>query len=667
MAVNFVARKCACGGKLEFDATNKIWICMYCGTVVEREATFNRVQVDGIEGINDVVRQTLMDIAYKRIESAERNLADCERKNHMHVGTLIADLSLCMTKISFAKGMEEARNLMDKVKFLAKRLKDEFPVIAEDEINLYESFGNNASDIYASLLIVFDTLKDESRLDYISSIMNVGEVFSKDANKSLLKMSIKKGKLDVVDSILRNINNIHKKSTLFEIMDYYPDSDKKRETLKNLLDKSAVDGVQNKVFEDYFISSGDSVETKNLVLNKIVDLGIKCNPQDVLNGVYQGFDGYDNARVTFNALCKSKLTDHEIDMLIGFALIINKRYEFTLAYFDSLIESECFVKLNSKVIIMFLDNTEFDVNVTEEILDRMFKLEIDNKSLDAIISYYLCNNRDSVERRKTIIEKLLYEKVPVSTSTVENYVLSAVQDGKNKPDVLKMIFDTGFNKIYINDILSKYIVSAADDKEAKDYVIDYLISLGFKVDSKVLNQYISASTDEPGIKEERIRKLVQNGTQARSDSLDTYLISLKNVNEYSPEIFKLLSEQNYSASETALEVYIFKCKDVCKAENAIKLIDAAKFDLSRPGMMVTHLGNKVECNIFQAYLLTSEDGYDVTYAITEAFNGRKVKLTSEVKVNGNLLKFKKYLDNNRADLSEISNKLCEKYKVFSLF
>lgn len=52
MAVNFIARKCACGGKLEFDPQKKIWICKYCGTVVEREATFDKVQVDGIEGIS---------------------------------------------------------------------------------------------------------------------------------------------------------------------------------------------------------------------------------------------------------------------------------------------------------------------------------------------------------------------------------------------------------------------------------------------------------------------------------------------------------------------------------------------------------------------------------------------------------------------------------------
>ena len=108
MAVNFIARKCACGGKLEFDPQKKIWICKYCGTVVEREATFDKVQVDGIEGISDVVRQTLMDVANNKMDSASRNLEDCERKNHKHVGTLLAHISYNLSMISCAKSQDEA-------------------------------------------------------------------------------------------------------------------------------------------------------------------------------------------------------------------------------------------------------------------------------------------------------------------------------------------------------------------------------------------------------------------------------------------------------------------------------------------------------------------------------------------------------------------------------
>ena len=100
MGINFVSNKCACGGKLEYNAQKKVWICKYCGTTIEREATFEGVHVDGIEGINDVVRQTLSDVAAGKLDSAKRNLDDCERKNHRHVGTLIANMSYYLAMIS---------------------------------------------------------------------------------------------------------------------------------------------------------------------------------------------------------------------------------------------------------------------------------------------------------------------------------------------------------------------------------------------------------------------------------------------------------------------------------------------------------------------------------------------------------------------------------------
>ena len=63
-----------------------------------------------------MVRQTLMDIANKRMESAKRNLEDCERKDHNHIGTLLANLSFQIMSISTAKSQEEARGALDKVK-----------------------------------------------------------------------------------------------------------------------------------------------------------------------------------------------------------------------------------------------------------------------------------------------------------------------------------------------------------------------------------------------------------------------------------------------------------------------------------------------------------------------------------------------------------------------
>ena len=64
MAVNFVARKCTqCAGKLQYIKEKKLWRCMYCGAEIEREE-----QYDGLFTIKNVVRQSLLDTSYRRLD-----------------------------------------------------------------------------------------------------------------------------------------------------------------------------------------------------------------------------------------------------------------------------------------------------------------------------------------------------------------------------------------------------------------------------------------------------------------------------------------------------------------------------------------------------------------------------------------------------------------------
>lgn len=665
MAVNFVARKCACGGKLEFDPDKKIWICMYCGTIVEREATFDRVQVDGIEGINDVVRQTLMDIAYKRAASAERNLADCERKNHQHIGTLLANLSLLMMKISLAKDQNEIRNFLDKIIFLAKRLKEEFPVIAEDEINLYESFGNASSDIYGTLAVAYDTLKDDGRFEYISTKMKVGEIFSVDTNRNLLRIAMKRGRSDIVEQILRNESNLDKKSALEDILESYPDGIRKREILSKLMDKDIMEN-DTKVFESYFINSKDSADTKNEVLSKTVDYGLKYSFDSILKGIGSISD-FNSAKRTFDALCRSGLSDQEIEDMLEHVLSLGQKYEIALAFLQAHIDNKSYIRLKANTINTFLATTTWDVGESQEIVKRLLQFDIESRQMDAVINYYLCDNKDSYEKRSRIIPVLLTEKAPISISTIENYSLKTVTDGKDKTKFLKLIFLTGFNKTYVSDLLSKYILSAADSKDVSAAVTDYLTSEGFQVDSKILNQYIASTNDDAETKKDIIKKLIQNKTQPRNDSLDTYLLSLNNVNEFSMELFHLLSLHGCQVSEASLVKYILKIRDTDKVGNLLKMLECITFDINSIMSEITHLGNCIGGNIFQTYILYSEDPYDISYGITEAFRIKKTKLNGDIKVNGKSLKFKKYVSENKESLSPLTLRLCEENRVFSIF
>jgi hypothetical protein len=323
--------------------------------------------------------------------------------------------------------------------------------------------------------------------------------------------------------------------------------------------------------------------------------------------------------------------------------------------------------LNANIINSFLASSTWGVEEVLEIVKRLLQFDIDNRQMDAVINYYLCDNQDNNEKRSRMLPILLPERVPISISTIENYSLKTITDGEDKSKFLKFIFLTGFSKTYVSDLLSKYILFSADSKEVSAAVTDFLISEGFQVDPKILNQYIASSADDAEVKKDKIMKLIQNGTQPRNDSLDTYLLSLNNVNEYSTELFNLLSAQGCQLSEASLIKYLLKITEADKVGNLIKLLEYITFDINNTMSEITHLGNCIFGNIFQNYVLYSADPYDIAHGITEALIIKKVKLNGDIKVNDKSFKFKKYISENKASISPLTLRLCEENRVFSIF
>ncbi len=667
MAVNFIARKCACGGKLEFDSQKKIWICKYCGTVVEREATFDKVQVDGIEGIGDVVRQTLMDIANNKMDSAGRNLEDCERKNHKHVGTLIANISYNLSMILCAKSQDEARGYLDKVKVYAKRLQSEFPVIAEDEINLYEAFGEDVADIYANLLVVFDTLNDSSRIEYVSSKMHTGEIFSEHANKSLLKIALKRQNYNIAEAVVNNIGHIDKKYSLQEILMNYPIQEKKLGIVDKLFSVQIAEALGKGFFERYFGNSSDSIEMKTAIISKLSSANLRCNAELIVKAVCNQMDNYENSKGVFLALYETKISDQETEALLVFCLMVNKEYYILKAFLDALSEKSVFVQLSSRAVISFLDTSSLEAFEKTEIVKKMFGFEIDAKSKDAIYNYYLNNNTDEKSVRIDIIEALLTEGCPISNGTVKNYVIKTSRDEENKLNIINLIFATGINKTYLGDLLSEYLLSDCDEKTIRDEISELLINAGFKIDSNVFTQYVANGTDPVDIKIAKIKKLVQNGTMVKADCLESYILSISQANEFAGGVFDLLSKNIFTFSANAYFKFLIECHDIDKVRHSSKILSSITSDLNASYVGFSHAGNSMNGNVLQAYVLSANDSYDVVKAIVSEMMEYKVKLNAGVVVNGSMTKFKKYAADNKAFLSPLTLQICEENRIFSFF
>lgn len=240
---------------------------------------------------------------------------------------------------------------------------------------MYEAFGEGVADIYANLLVVFDTLNDTGRVEYLSSKLRPSEIFSEHANSSLLKISLKRGNYDVAEAVVRNTGHIDRKSSLQELMLHYPDNGRKQELLGLVFQAQAAEGIPKNFFEQYFGDSADTVRTKAYIIRLLAGVNIRCNAETVVKALHGQMEDYDSSKEVFSALYEVKVSDQETEAILVFCLMVNQSQEVIKAFLDALIEKNVFVQLNSRAIISFLEGSLYTVDEELEVLERMFQLE----------------------------------------------------------------------------------------------------------------------------------------------------------------------------------------------------------------------------------------------------------------------------------------------------
>ncbi len=152
MASAYKQLRCpGCDGTLRYIKEKKIWECIYCGNEIRREEEY-----DGLYTIKNVVRMVLVDLAYQRMDSAVRNLVECQKISSDYVGTLIAEIS---QKVFILMRRPDDRGMIGQVKRLYIRLEsaDGAPISAEEEA-LYESFEGNGDAFGVILCWICSTL-----------------------------------------------------------------------------------------------------------------------------------------------------------------------------------------------------------------------------------------------------------------------------------------------------------------------------------------------------------------------------------------------------------------------------------------------------------------------------------------------------------------------------
>lgn len=662
MGVRFVARKCTqCAGKLEYIKEKKIWRCLYCGAEIEREE-----QYDGLFTIKNVVRQSLLDTAYRRLESAADNLTECEKIDSKYIGTIIAKIAYQMIGMITPGAFSEAdaRGMLAQLKRNYASLREISPSVEEEEEALYEFLEE--ADIYATLVLVYDSLGDSSRRDFVKQLLEAGEIYSKEANRDLFLYALRNQEIPLADAVAQNAAHLDIPFTLKELLAHYPDTPAKGEHAKRLLPAGDCGSEGKRLVSDYLTSSADSVGTKAGILSGALHCNIRV---DIELAVSQVLREADEGQVEdiLNAYVGQKLADPEVYALLSFAFTCG-RQPIALLCLRTLKQSGQYVYIPAKLLIAMLSQPDWTPEEKAALLEESFAFSIGEKELDALLANYLCFHTGSPQERRPVIDCLLRHDTAIPTQTVEQYVLDCQTDGEQKAEIVKAIWEKDLNLSFFQDLLSQYLNRSKDPPEVKGQITALLSAGGLKADAGALIEYLCQSTDEVAVKVQIVRNVTSAGSPLRADAASTYLERVGREH-FSSELLAQLCTPASVFRAKAVEAYLLYLTDhaAVKGQRAKAFLEHAAEDLAAVPVLVNHLGNPVSCNLLQAYVLLTPDPRETAVEIAGYLMQQQgMKINAKIQVYGNSMKLKKYVCANKERLSEATNAVCEAYNVYSM-
>lgn len=665
MASQYKNLRCpGCDGTLEYNKEKRVWVCIYCGNEIRREEEY-----DGLYTIKNVVKQVLVDLAYLRLDSALKNLVECQKISSDYVGTIIAEISYKVYTLITPGACQqgEIKGIYGQLKRLYQRLQDIDAEISTEEEGLYEAFDGN-NDAFGVLLLVFDTLAASSHVSFVTQFLDASAVYSRDLNSKLLNYGFKNNDLELINKVFSNADNINCREALFLMFSSYADGEEKRAFSNKLFAGAYFRSDDHKYIKEYLVNTNDSVETKVIVYCNAVEYGVGPSIDVVMDHILTNEVTADQVERVVMAFTQTHPKDAELyaylDQIFAKHAGMQAKAEINI-----LMDSGLFIKPSEKSVRIMVNRSDWNINDRTELLDKVDEFKLDAKAKDAVFAEILLRNAESTDNRLAMVQVMMKHIETVSTNTFSEYILCNNKDGERKPEVLDTLFQLNLNMSFFRELLNKYLQSYVDAPDVKKCITEMLGAKGLHVDSTILVDMACSSTNDNYMQAVAfIQNAINNGTRIGNNDASIYLERVIPDN-YKSELIALLHTPNSQISDTALACYVLKANDALhpKAQNSLVFAEQNGKSFGTTTTEVVCFNLRVQCNLFQAYVLTTQDSMDTVSMITTAMKNAGAKLNPNVSVNGQSIKFKKLVTDNKSQLSSVTANLCEENKVFSLF
>ncbi len=656
MSVSYVVQKCtSCAGtKFDYDKETKMWKCLYCGALIERHE-----QADTMFTIKNVVRQSLLDIAYKRMSSAQNNLVECKKIDSRYVGTIIAELAYEMNMIvngGISKSEQQNYFAMMKKNYMALKAMGDSPT--EEELVLYEFF--DSAEVTGVLILLFDSMNAIPRRDVLLKDYDASEVYSMDLNSNLINFAVKNEKYDLFDQILHNADNINKKAVMKTLLLKCPYSESKAENVIFLIEKEDEwTEDDRKLFESYISDSMDDVVAKCQIAAALCKTPARPSVECLMDHVISQLKDSQIVYELMSSLISDKLLDVETATIVNYS-VFSCEYDICLQNLRMLYESDNFVELNSNHFKGILGREDFDTENKKSVIDEMLKFEIPEKVKYRFISDYLCDGYDEPDTRLDLLQYLFSLTDELPTNSVEKYILNCMTDKELKAEIIKLLFEMKLNRSFFHQTLSNYIIDSTDAFDVKKEVIYQLLQAGLKVNANACAVMLLMQNMPAEQRTELLRMAKASGVNY-DDVIDIYISSVQ-PSQFESSIFGELIQSVSRISNKILFRYVLELHDLpaAKVGSISKMLKLCYLSPEMINCTIVYNQDRINCNLIQAYILLSTENVQTAIGVIDALEGGKGSASIDVDVSGARCKFKKYIamKNKMGVLSETTRALC---------
>jgi len=641
MAEKFTGQRCQdCQGGLIYNKQEKYWECPYCGKIYERELRFDKVQIDGLAGINDLVRSTLSKLISLDFTGAEADLRECEKINHASIGTLIANIAVPLFKSFCVKDRQQE---VAKANNFMQRLNRDFYQIEDAEEILYDFV--DSSDIYGLLYIIYSMINQTERKEKMFELLDCKEVFNPNVSKYLLMILLKEQHIEEADVIIDSMPSANCRYGLSVVLTNYPSNERKATHVKEILSKVNAEADLSKTFDTYFSSNNDDSSVVVDVFLAAIAKKVSFDTMVVINAVLQNCKDVESATRVFDALGQMRLDGETAMAVLNWCINSCDSCEISEIGFKSLFGSNSVFEITDQEVIQVFESEQADEMKCQKAIQMLSIFKISNRSLDKLMAYHLVQNQGEFDYRKRVYDDLSSRVVSVPLSIAEEYALNVSLDGENKYSIVKDIFSKSKTMSLGANVFSQYLKKSVDTPTSRDMVIQTFLEMKLVPDPDAVSTYLLNSKE---LRTDKVLDMmISLSCKASSNAFDTYLCSLANGTSYNAKIAQILTQYGFVLSPKGFTRYLFEVQEMGsrKATLAQKYYQACKGDLKSLEMTARIAGVEVNCNMTQCYLFVSRDDPFVMQEILKFLNKEKIKLDEHLEiVGGKKIKMKKFLD-----------------------